>query len=422
MPSPPPALAIAPFNGLRYDPQRVGSLRAVVTLPYDVISSKAQAQYYRRHRFNFIRVVYGKRYASDDRLHNRYRRARRTLLRWRREGVLKMDPQPSVYPYQQGYCVAGKSCQRWGVIGRVRLDCGRIYRHEEIRPQPMRDRLELLKAVRASLSPLFGLIPDLQGSYRRLIMRACRGRRPVASFDLDGVRHRLWRISDPAWIATLQKCLQSRFLVIADGHHRFEAALAYRKWQRGKSPRVDSQAGYHDAMFYLAAVGGEEPGLLPTHRILSGLDQAEVNRFLRGLGGAQRQVDGVGDPVRLQSRLKQMQRQRRIGIGICARDRWFILSPPHGHRHTLDADWLHQELLPGWMLRKGRMSYTQDLAEGLDRIRRGQAQLVFVLQPPRVKEVLERARSLKRMPGKTTYFYPKPLAGLVEYAFDGPVR
>ena len=350
-------LSIAPFQGLRYDPKRVKSLASVVTPPYDIISPQQQNQLYRRHPYNFIRVVYGRKRLRDTQGNNVYSRARANLEKWMRLGVLKRDDPPGVYPYEQEYRINGKSHRRIGVIALVSLD-SRVYPHEHTFGGPKLDRLKLMKAVNASLDPIFGLVPDADSRYQQFIRRACRNRKPAVSFEVDGVRHRLWRITDPAWIRQLAKRLGPKALVIADGHHRFEAAKVYRNERRKAGDRKDAPSNF--VMFYLSAAGSEEPGLLPTHRV-----------------------------VRVQ--------------------------PPA----RLEIEWLRPGISEKRLEGQAKVAYTHDLKEVCEQLLSGRAQAVVAMPPPRLKEVLARARSGRRMPRKTTYFYPKLLSGLIGYSFGG---
>ena len=408
---------IAPFKGLRYDPKKIGSLAKVVTPPYDVISPKGQAAYYRRHPENFIRVVYGKQYPSDTPQRNRYTRAKQTLQKWIRTGILKYDLEPSLYPHCEEYTLGGKQFQRWGVIAIVRLDSADIYPHEETKGAPKQDRIWLIESVEASLSPIFGLIPDAGGEYRRSVMRAVISRRPSASVRSEGVTHRLWRIGDSSWISKMQAALAKKELVIADGHHRLEAALFHRNKRKGQDPHFHADSPENFAMFYLAAAGDEEPGLLPTHRVLQDLSSDRIKRFLQE-ASKRSHLQSVEGLESLGARLRSLRAQGRLGIGLyTGNGGGYLLQPAQAVSHQLDVEWLHNEILPQWMGREVAISYTQDLKEAGHRVKRGTAQAVFVMQPPSLKDVLQRARASVRMPGKTTYFYPKPLAGLVEYKF-----
>lgn len=410
---------IEPFKGLRYD-KRVGSLSRVVTPPYDVISPEGQARYYRLHPFNFVRVVFGKAAPADTPRRNRYSRAKETLESWIREGILKFDPEPSLYPYLQEYRINGRLHRRWGVVALVRLDSPRIYPHEETREGPKLDRYRLLQTVEASLSPIFGLIPDSRGGYQRFIMEACRNRKPVAVTRLGRVKHSLWRNCDPAWHKKLKEKLISKELVIADGHHRFEAALAFRNARKRKDSRYWPKAPYNFAMFYLAAAGTEEPGLLPTHRLLKRFPRQALKK-LEAFRGNDR---GFSSLKMLENRLRRLATQGKIGLGLYTGngDKAYLLEAPARSAYGLDVEWLHQEVLPRAAGSGAQISYTQDLPFARRQLRAGKAQALFLVQPPPLREVFRRARTALRMPGKTTYFHPKPLAGLVEYVWGESLR
>ena len=408
---------IAPFKGLRYNPKKIGSLAKVVTPPYDIISPKGQAAYYRRHPENYIRVVYGKQYSGDTPQRNRYTRAKQTFQKWIRTGILKYDLEPSLYPHCEEYTLGGKRFQRWGVIAIVRLDSEDIYPHEETKGAPKQDRIKLIEAVEASLSPIFGLIPDADGRYRRSVVTAVKSRRPAASVRLDGVTHRLWQISDPSWISKMQASLAKKELVIADGHHRLEAALFNRNRLKEQDPNFGPNSSCNFAMFYLAAAGDEEPGLLPTHRVLQDISSDRIKQFLQE-ASKRSTVQSVEGLELLGTRLRSLRGQGRLGIGLyTGNGGGYLLQPAQAVSHQLDVEWLHNEILPQWMGHEGAISYTQDLKEAGQQVKRGTAQAVFVMQPPSLKDVLQRARASVRRLGETTYFEPKPLAGLVEYTF-----
>ena len=426
---------IKPFKGLRYDKKRVGSISRVVTPPYDVISPAGQTRYYRLHPHNFVRVVFGKGRSSDTPERNRYSRARQTMEDWIRRGVLKFDPEPSVYPYLQEYTLGGRRRERWGVVALVRLDSPKIYPHEETREGPKLDRYRLLETVQASLSPIFGLIPDSDARYQRSIRKYCRTHRPAAVARIGGVRHTLWRNSDPGWHEQLKKQLRSKELVIADGHHRFESALAYRNAQRKRDLHFSADSPYNYAMFYLASAGSEDPGLLPTHRLIKqfprqALKKLEAITQLSSLpsrslkGKLQRGSDSRfrgNDTQMLENQLRRLGARGKIGLGLCTGNgggRTYLLKAPARSAYRLDVEWLHQEILPHSVGPDAEVSYTQDLLFARGELRRKKAQALFLVRPPPLKEVFSWARASLRMPGKTTYFYPKPLAGLVEYKFE----
>lgn len=409
---------IEPFRGFRYTSR---DLARLVTPPYDVISPEQQRRYYAADPRNFIRVVYGRRYAGDGAGRNPYTRARDTLTRWIRTGVLQADPEPSLYPYAQRFRAGGKCRTRWGLIALVDLSSPKIYRHERTRLGPIRDRLRLLKTAGASFSPIFGMIPDTQRNYRNALRQACRGKRPVAAFRFEGVEHRLWRLSNPQTIRRMQQLLKGRETVIADGHHRLAAAQTLRRQRRG-ARTAKGPCDY--ALFYLSAAGEDEPGLMATHRVLSGVPAARLERFKKRVlaspvsGG---KADGlravpVASVQEALERLRRLKGSGRAALGVWTGNgsTWLLLAPQGEHR--IDVEWLDR-ILKSSFGGRGALRYTQDVRQAGAWLRRADAQLVFLTQPPRMREVLRWARRNRRMPRKTTYFHPKPLAGLVEHVF-----
>ena len=392
--------SIEPFKALRYNPKKVGSLSRVVTPPYDVISPEGRRAYYKAHPQNFIRVVFGK--SRDP-----YSEARSSLQRWVRSGVLMRDKEAGLYPYEQEYRVKGKIHRRVGLIALVRLD-SRIYPHERIFGGPKQDRLQLMRKVNASLDPIFGLVPDSGEGYRRLVRAVCRNQKPVAAFRFQGVRHRLWRVTDPSWIRKFRQALRAKDLIIADGHHRFEAARAFRQERKEKDLSYRSDAPYNFVMFYLSAVGTEEPGLLPTHRLVK-----VPTALLKQLKGERIPSKGL-----LVRRLRSLREHGSLGIGLyTGNGAGTLLRPGPKSGFELDVEWLQQQILGKQLGVSAQVSYTQDLDAAYAKVRSGEAQAVFVMQPPRLKDVLRRARAGRRMPRKTTYFYPKLVSGLVGFPF-----
>jgi uncharacterized protein (DUF1015 family) len=412
-------IQIQPFKGIRYNLKRVMSLDRVVTPPYDIISPQKQRHYHRLHPYNFIRLELGLIHSKDNDRSNRYQRAQKILDRWLRLGILKTDPSLSLYPYQQIYRLNGKSYRRWGMLALVHLGNSKICPHEETREEPLMDRLRLIQATHASLSPIFGLVPDEDGRYIRWLKRVCR-RRSLASVCVDGVWHRLWRVSDPKMLTKVQQLLAAQScLVIADGHHRWEAACRFRLAQRHRSDWSDPHAGYHYAMFYLVSAHGNEPGLLPTHRVIWDVSAQKVRRLektFHRLGSRVYPAQDVETAWRLLCRLR---RQGRVGVGIWTpvSHPWVLTADGDSH-HRLDVEWLHRVLLPQWFRRLPTIAFTHEIRPVIHEILGRKRGMLCLMQPPQLTEIFRWAKRNRRMPGKSTYFYPKPIAGLVEYRFQ----
>jgi uncharacterized protein (DUF1015 family) len=423
--------AIEAFKGLRYNPEKVGAIAKLVTPPYDVISAQGQNSFYQKSPWNFIRIIYGKTRSTDKRGSDRYSRAHKTMEQWIRSNVLKRDTEPSLYPYLQEYQVQGKRCRRWGLIGLVPVNSPKIYPHERTRPKPKQDRIRLIQTVGASLSPLFGLVPDWNRGYEKELISQTKRSKRIARVTLDDVRHTVWQVSDPSWIRKIQKILKTKEMVIADGHHRFEAAKTCWKQARKKGSRIAAASRF--CMFYVASAQKKEPGLLPTHRLL--------NQFPVGALKVQ------GDRWRMHKRskiqkqwpslirqLKTLKRKGQLGLGLVLANGagGYLMEPKRKRSFAMDVEWLHEEVLPSLFGAEtigaarahskieSELEFTQDLPYGLQKLHRGEAKALFVLQPPTLDEVFRRARKSIPMQGKTTFFIPKPLAGFVAYPFRSP--
>jgi uncharacterized protein (DUF1015 family) len=221
---------VRPLQGFRYAPEVVDDLAKVVTPPFDVISEEAQERYYMRSPYNIIRLELGKATPEDNTLNNRYTRAAQTLAEWRFANVLHQEANPAYYAYQQNFTLAGQTYTRTSLLARVRLEAWEkhvVLRHEHTRQKDKDDRLQVLQACAANLSPIMSLYNDPQGRIRRLLGDHLQ-QPEIHITDEAGEEHLLQPLTDPALIERIQSFFAERQLYIADGHHRYETALNYR--------------------------------------------------------------------------------------------------------------------------------------------------------------------------------------------------
>ncbi len=267
---------VRPLPGIRY--ADAAHLAALVTPPYDVISPEAQAHYYARDPHNIIRLELGRDESGDDDLDNRYTRAAAAFAEWRRAGVLQQD-DPSLYLYEQRFASGGQRYTRTSLLARVRLepwDAGVILPHERTLSKPKDDRLKLMRACAATLSPIMALYDDPAGELASLL-ETLRAEPPLASFSDDaGEEHRLWASQDAAHAAQVAAFFTERQIYIADGHHRYETALTYRDEIRALRHELAEDDAVNFTLMGLSAL--EDPGLavLPTHRVLRDLDATRL--------------------------------------------------------------------------------------------------------------------------------------------------
>ena len=403
---------IFPFQPYRYS-AKAGPIKNLVTQPYDKISPGMQARYLSLSPYNLVRIILGERTPQDTAGDNVYTRAAALLEEWIGRSILEQESEPAVYAYFQKFRVpdTGQNLERKGFIGLGALEeyaAGVVHRHEQTLSGPKKDRMELLRHTHAHFGQVFMLYPDPQLAIDRILDEAAAGE-PVTSLeDEDGVTHRVWKISDPASIARIQAIMADKKLLIADGHHRYETALAFR----------NENPGLKDAeKVMMTFVNMHSPGLeiLATHRVLSGIPAELANKIpTRQLGS----IDEL-------KRIFETPAPDKIRIGLATADGAVSLVERDRKPGELDVKVLHEELL-GTALGIGEeavreqkhIEYVRGLDAAYAKVRNGGAQIAFLLEPVSVQQVADVAFSGGVMPQKSTDFYPKLLSGLTIYKLE----
>ncbi|MEO8273104.1 MAG: DUF1015 domain-containing protein [Chloroflexota bacterium] len=437
---------IHPFRALRYAHDQVRDLAAVVAPPYDVIGPDLHARLLARDPRNVVRLDMPEEAAGDP-PDERYRRAARTISAWRTDGTLHRDPRPALYPYEQTYRIPNtdRTATRRGVFARVVLEPfganSGIRAHERTLAEPREDRYRLLRATGVNTSPVVGIGDDRTGRVPEWL-RAVAATRPVAQVtDDDGVEHRLWIAAagedEPGGADVRAVCdaLGANPITLADGHHRYETALRYAEERRTGPALEESPAWAEIMMLILEPVEGALT-VLPTHRVLLGLERETVSSMLARLpelfdvepadrdallaafGGAVGATGGEG----------------RFGIwtgheGAIVRAHRGAFAPwlPAGgtavRRLDVTLASVAIERLAGIdpaAVADGRIAFTMSAAEAIDWVDRGvaptgaqPASAALLLDPTPAAEIVAVAADGDVMPQKSTYIYPKALTGLV---------
>jgi uncharacterized protein (DUF1015 family) len=431
---------LRPFRGIVYHPAHGDDLFALLSPPYDVISPQERDIYYQRHPYNVVRLIYGRDEPGDTPDDNRYTRAAQYLQTWLRQGVLRREAQPALYLCAEEYGLPdGTSRERQGLIALCRLEPyerGIILPHEETSPVPKRMLFDLRAAVEANLDQVFALYADDTGRLQE-ILAAQRQQPARLSFrDQDQRLHRVWAMSEPSVVRSIQDLLADSWALIADGHHRYETCLEYQQMMRQSMPHVTGHEWFNFTMLYLTDI--HDPGLtiLPTHRVLRGLSPALVQQIPDRLRDTcELEAFPYHTPAERQAqrqRLTQEMRRRGrsahvFGLYTGGETLWLLtyrrsLTTPEPtaadeeHDATLDVSLLHDVLLHkvlGIEVREDTIAFTQDDAVALDLVARRDYQVAFLLNPTRVGQIVQHAMAGKRMPRKSTYFYPKLLTGIV---------
>jgi uncharacterized protein (DUF1015 family) len=434
---------ISPFRAWRYCTKRV-PIRQVVTQPYDKITPAMQDGYYLASPYNLVRVILGKRFDGDTESENVYTRAAGAFRDWRGAGVLEQEAEPALYRYTQSFQVPGGNAvaERRGFIGLGKIEdysAGVVFRHEQTLSKPKADRLNLLRATRAHFGQIFMLYGGL-GKVDGALASAAGGSAPeIEVVDEYGVRHRVWGISDPAVISSVQQHMADRQLIIADGHHRYETALAYRNERNERDQLgVGGEPAAHDWVM-MTFVDMDAPGLviLPTHRVVFGLSDSRLAEFpsaVRRFFNVE-EVDPSVDAARAVAILRQAGHAGTALLAVGA-DRAFLLHTPKAvgtsffgeislRQQTLDVVQLHKCLLEGCLhiseeaiRNEQNVHYFREAEEALAQVRSGQAQMAFLMNPVRIEQMRNIAFAGETMPQKSTDFYPKLLSGLTVYALE----
>ncbi|HLW54510.1 MAG TPA: DUF1015 domain-containing protein [Candidatus Angelobacter sp.] len=431
---------ILPFRALRYDSHQL-KLSDVVTQPYDKITPEMQARYYERSPHNLVRIILGRRGETDNDAFNVYTRAAEYLHDWRSGGVLRQDAEPAFYLYSQNFTIPGTRdvAERRGLIALGRIHDyadGVVFRHEQTLAKPREDRLNLLRATRAHFGQIFMLYSDPAGELDSLLLKQGSEDPEMSVLDEYEVLHRVWPIRDSRMVRLVQEKFCDKKLLIADGHHRYETALAYRNEQRALAGTVERNAPHEFVMMTLIPMESRGLVILPTHRIVQGLptyDREQMlekaNRFF--------EIDRIDLRTESRSATTLLEEAGSSGTAFVAVTRQGpylmrakkgtvqeALAAVSGRQRDLDVVQLHKILLERVLgiseeaiRNQEHIVYERDASEAISRVRQG-ANVAFLLNPARIEQVRDIAFAGEVLPQKSTDFYPKLLSGLVIYALD----
>jgi uncharacterized protein (DUF1015 family) len=430
---------IIPFKALRYDPDQV-KLEDVLTQPYDKITPEMQSKYYERSTHNLVRIILGKAGETDTDSFNVYTRAAEYLHDWRSGGILKQDPDPGIYAYSQTFTVPGTRDlqERRGLIALGRLHDyadGVVHRHEQTLSKPRADRLNLLRATRAHFGQIFMLYSDPAHEIEALLKSRMDEDPDISLLDEYETLHRVWRIHDPALIHAVQQKMWDKKLLIADGHHRYETALAYRN-ERRAAGSSDPNAPHEFVMMTLIPMESRGLVILPTHRIVHGLLDFDRERMLEAAGQFF-EIDRID--LRTESRsattlLGQAGETGTAFVAVTRQGPYLMRTKQAAIQHALrdvpalqrnlDVVQLHRVLLERVLgiseeavRNQENVRYERDAFEAISWVRQG-ANVAFLMNPAKIEQVRDIAFGGEVLPQKSTDFYPKLLSGLAIYALE----
>ena len=433
---------IRPFQGVHYNPSLVKDLAKSICPPYDIISPQMQQELYQRSEHNFIRIEFGRELPQDKAKNNRYTRAAATLEKWLEQGILKIDDKPSLYIDDHHFTHQGKQLRRRSLNCLVKLeewDKMIIRPHEGTLPKPKGDRLNLLWALQANTSPIMALYEDRDKGISSLLNKSTRGKPTLNVRSVNGESHQVWTIADATINTKIRDYLAGQPLYIADGHHRYESALNYRRERRSSSSPGTVETPYDFVMMSL--VDFDDPGLviLPAHRLVRGMSTSAIDGLITGLKScfvveelAINKADTLAQVNRLLVEEKDEVKLLLYGLKkervllLSLRD-FSIVRPMMPYFHSelyqkLDVSIVDHVILEELLGLTHDMAgvfldYTNDALEAIKRVSEQEYQLALIVNPVKPGVIKAIADSGDRMPRKSTYFYPKIPAGLVFYRF-----
>jgi len=431
-------MEVKPFKAFRFDEAVVGEVGNCVAPPYDVISSQQQEQLYQKSQHNIVRIIKGKTSDSDTSDNNQYTRAADYLNTWIEKGALKEDSAEAIYAYVQDFELAETWFQRDGFIALARLDeFGKIVRpHEQTLDKPKIDRLNLARATDANFGLVFMIYEDQQKIADKIIERTV-SRKPLIDFvDEQNVRHRLFDITDKNDIDAIAKMMLDKKTVIADGHHRYETALNYRKETNNPAARYQMAAFVntcHDGLIVMAI-----------HRLINDIEGFNAEKLIAAMEENFEIIEFIFDSPsdkaqarqEMLSQMKAEQAMDKNAFGIYAGGNIFHIAVLKNKQamdavaagmsepwKSLDVSVLHKLILEKLLgidekkLAKGsNVEYVKDTGSKIDeliaRVDAGEKQAAFFMNPPKMEQIKKVADEGEKMPQKSTYFYPKMYTGL----------
>jgi uncharacterized protein (DUF1015 family) len=432
---------IRPFKGTRYNKGLVPDLAKVICPPYDIISPQQQDELYKNSEYNFIRIEFNKETTQDTPKDNRYTRAAANIENWLKKGVLKTDNEPAFYVHEHLFTCLGKKYSRQNILALAKLeewDTKTIRPHENIIPKAKSDRMSMLAACQSNTSTVLSMYSDPKKTIAKLLKIQEKNPPDIDVVDSIGERHMVWAVSDPKAVSQIQQVIASQPLYIADGHHRYDSALTYRRERIAKTTSVSGDEGFNFVMMNLFDFA--DPGLviLPTHRLLKGISSEVVAGLKANLKTffdiEELSMDSpdVWDKLdTLFSNQPPGTEKVKLAVYGLEADKLLVLTlkslkaveqyMPSGHSEAykkLDVslvDHIILEKLIGFVKDSEKMTiaYSHDRVETINQVKDKQYQLAFILGPVDPNSIKVIADLGDRMPRKSTYFYPKAPAGLV---------
>ncbi len=428
---------VRPFRGVHYNRSLLKDWASVICPVYDIITPQQQQELYLKSECNFVHLEFSREMPQDTATDNKYTRAAAALEQWLKQDILEVDEKPAIYLHDQYYPHQGKECKRRGITVRVRLeewDKKVVRPHEGTTAEPKSDRLSLLWALQANTCPVLAMYED-KGQQISNLLAILEKSKPLIDLEMvGGEGHKVWAITEPGVINQISDRLAGEPIYIADGHHRYESALAYQRERLTCSPSASREEAFDFVMMTLVDFSDRGLLILPPHRLVRGIPKSTLNGFMDKLK-AFFEIEEV--PLSNAHAWKQVDDLiartdgTRITLFGIAPGRLFVLKVrdlaavsklmPYFHSdiyNELDVSIIDHVILENLLAlrseqEKSSLGYSYDRQDAVNRVLAQEYQLAFLLSPIKAEVIKAIADVGDKMPRKSTYFYPKVPAGLV---------
>ena len=422
---------IKPFRAYIYNQAKIKSLSHVICPPYDIISSRKQEYFHDLDAHNFIHMDLGKDIPGDD----KYLRAANYFQQWIKDEVLVRDTQPAIYFYSHQYWVNREKKVRLGFLALLKLQEHKhsVFGHEHTRLEPKEDRLKLIREVKANLSPIFVVFADKKRLVNQLWNNYVQNIKPFVDIaDEDGNVHKVWRISDEKTLDKVRSLMETESMFIADGHHRYEVSCTYRDEMKKIMPSFTGEEPFNYTLTYFTNIDPAGLTILPIHRLVK-LDQAlDIDAFTLALGDYFN-VDEQKDKRKFFFMLEKAGVAEHA-IGMYYAKRYWLLrlknvkvvdkliaDKPQEYRR-LDVSILNafvlSRIIKGELVENKAVSFIPDKDDLIEAVDGDETKIAFFLNPTKIEQIVSIALAGEKMPPKSTYFFPKPVSGLVIYKHE----
>ena len=412
---------IRPFKAIRYTSE-AGDSEDLITQPYDKIDLQMQKEYYAKSPYNYCRLIL----PIEE---NKYNVANERIMQWLKEGIIAKETQPAIFVSRQEFTLEGKKYVRTGIIAALKLynySENMVFPHEGTYKAPKADRLNMLRTVQKDLEPVFLIYQDHEKKTIAFLEETAKTEPITKVTDSLQVNHTIWKVTDPEKISQLQAVLGPKTMVITDGHHRYESAIAYRDEIRSKDNFTDDSA-FNFHMSYMVPVQEEGLVVLPTHRLLKEYkltpELLEAFKFFFEVYDIEPDVKGI------ETFLKQHVNEHAFCIYDGSKAYGLTLKHDKAVYDFVNANVsketkifdvvILRDIVFKFILKTGELNMDENILyvrwtkAAVEKVNRGEASIAFLVNPISAKTVAEIAQQHELLPEKSTDFYPKMVSGLM---------